>query len=213
MKILKSLFIKIAWLLVIPVFSSLAMATDMNIFGLPLGKKFIVPECKKIKNGQQVVYRISGNEVCFEKLPADALTSDELIKDSVIINFPKSEGTKIISGYRMLALILDGKLEGAGFNTDGAYNSGMVFENLKGKYGAPTGLIEKVVENRQGNTFDTFYAIWNLSDLFVSFQSVRNSLNNGLVSIYTKRGKKWKDERLRKLTKDRFPWLKDKRPF
>lgn len=50
---LKVFFVKLSWFLTIPVLFSVATATNMTVFGIPLGEKFSIPECEKTKYGRR----------------------------------------------------------------------------------------------------------------------------------------------------------------
>lgn len=184
---------------------SVSTATDKTVFGIRLGEKFSIPECEKSKVGLQLRYKFSSDKLCFERNFNRVQESGGIINDSVIVKFPISDAPQIMSSYEMFALVLDGNLEGIGFNTAGIRNAEMVLEKLKEKYGSPSTLVPKKVQNRLGASFDAFDAVWNLQDLVVLFQSVRSSLDSGLINIDTKKGREWRDKQLKESSKDKRP--------
>ncbi len=184
---------------------SVSTAIDKTVFGIRLSEKFSIPECEKSEIGLQLKYKFSSDKLCFERNFRRVQESGDIINDSVIVKFPVSDAPQIMSSYEMFALVLDGNLEGIGFNTSGVSNAEIVLQKLKEKYGSPSTLIPKKVQNRLGASFDAFDAVWNLQDLVVLFQSVRSSLDSGLINIDTKKGREWRDKQLKEASKDKRP--------
>jgi hypothetical protein len=195
-------------------FASQAMAqsnsTDSSVFGIPLAVPITIPECAKDKDRYEVLLK----NVCYQrwtvytygkkydsKNPAPTLGNGE----SLMISFPYSEKPSIMKGFEMMATVLDGKIEGVGFNTYGISSDDEALEKLKAKYGEPKSLIKNKVQNRMGASYDAFVAFWEFPDLYVTFESVATSLDSGLVNISTKKGKEYRDAALKELLKDKRP--------
>ncbi len=96
-------------------------------------------------------------------------------------------------------------LEGIGFSTLGIADGDLVLEKLKEKYGEPTAFVPSKAQNRMGASYDAFVASWVFPNLHVTFQSVTNKLDSGLVNVDTKKGRDWRDQRLKELLKDKRP--------
>lgn len=183
---------------------------DSSVFGIPLAVPITVPECARDKDR----YEIFPKNVCYKrwtvytynkkydsKNPAPPLGNGE----SLMISFPYAEKPSIMSGSDMMATVLDGKIEGVGFNTYGISSDDEALEKLSAKYGEPKSLIKNKVQNRMGASYDAFVAFWEFPDLFVTFESVATSLDSGLVNISTKKGKEYRDAALKELLKDKRP--------
>lgn len=178
-----------------------AYAEDIIVFGIPLGQDFLLPECAKASYG----YSIGTNQACFERLFAREKQTGPIVTDTVRIRFPIAESPAIVKGGELIGRVIDGKLEGVGFNTMGIQNADTVLARLKEKYGEPKELLPQVVKNRLGASFDAFDAAWSGQNIEVLFQSVSGSLDSGLVNIDTKKGSEDRRKALKELTKDKRP--------
>jgi len=176
---------------------------DNSVFGLPLGSPFVLPECEKKIVGSTAFYG-PPKVVCFERI-TNKNDTKPIINDSVLIIFPISDKPSLISGTAVVGLVIDGNLEGIGFNTLGYSNQDLVLLKLKEKYGSPTSLVPKKVQNNFGATFDTFDAVWTLPELHILFQSVASSLSSGLVNIDTIKGRANRDAKIKDLLKEKRP--------
>src|SRR5687767_4273408 len=148
-------------------------AVDMTVFGFSFGQPFTLPECERTSYG----YKIDIRNVCFERL-SDSKSKNRknqalepMVNETVKVRFPVLDGPQIVKGDGFLALILNGKLEGIGFNTLGVRNADSVLQTLKQKFGAPATVVSKKVRNVMGASFDAFHATWALSDLYITFDS------------------------------------------
>ena len=184
-----------------PISVSTVYADDMTVFGISLGQEFSLPECAKASYG----YRIGTKQVCFERLFEKEKLAGPIVTDSVRIRFPLADSPAIVTGAVLIGRVIDGKLEGVGFNTIGTRNADTVLDRLKEKYGEPNVFLPRVVQNRLGASFDAFDAAWSGQNLEVHFQSVMGSLDSGLVIIDTKKGSEDRSRALKELTKDKHP--------
>jgi len=173
-------------------------ASDMTVFGLTLGEPLSIPECPK---SGDTSYKSSAT-VCYR---LNAFDGDKLDDVNRYIIFPFNDSPSISKFNVVPALVLDGKLEGIGFNTNGTQNDEAVLEKLKEKYGEPTTIKRGTVQNRLGATFNKFTAIWLFSNLYVGFQSVTTKIDSGLVNIDTTKGFNYREAKLKELTKDKRP--------
>lgn len=180
--------------------SKIAVA-DTLVFGIPLGEELAIPECAKTSYG----YAPGTDKVCFERVFGKEKDTGPVVNETVSIKFPINELPQIIKGASISGLIIDGKLEGIGFNTAGVRTAKMVLEKLKEKYGEPDVFLPRTVTNRMGAAFDTFSAGWTLPELVILYQGILGDLDTGLVNIDTKKGSDHRSKKLRELTKDKRP--------
>jgi hypothetical protein len=178
-----------------------AYADDITVFGIPLGQDLSLPECAKASYG----YRIGTNQTCVERLFEREKQTGPILTETVRIRFPIAESPAIVSGGVLIGRVIDGKLEGIGFNTMGTQNADTVLARLREKYGEPKVFQPRVVKNRLGASFDAFDAAWSGQNIEVRFQSVSGSLDSGLVNIDTKKGSDDRSKALKELTKDKRP--------
>jgi hypothetical protein len=174
---------------------------DMTVFGIALGQDFTIQECPKRKIGRLYMYSPSSGAVCFERLFDKVSETGPVVNDSVSIRFPAGETPELMTGLGMIGAVIDGKLEGIGFNTFGIRTQDSDIETLKKKYGDPTTLAPTKVTTRIGASFDAITATWDLPDLYVSFKSAASSIDSGLVNIDTRKGKEHRDRLLNDLNK------------
>ncbi len=173
----------------------------VEVFGIPISQNLQMPECNK----QYGIYDIHKKTVCFERIFGNEKLSTPVKNETVQITFPISDSPKIVKNGVLLGTIVDGKLEGVNFNTYGVKNAEQVLSKLKEKYGEPEEYLSYVEENRLGQKFNAFSALWRPDNLEVYMQSILGSLTSGLVSIDTPKAKAVKNENLKALKKDPRP--------
>ncbi len=186
-----------------------AAAQDMSVFGIPLGQRLTLPECEEDKmTGSEGYRRRKPRQVCFISLKT--LNMHNL----VAIDFPENERPSVTIGGNWMgveATLIEGNVEGIKFGTFGIKNASSVLGTLTTKYGKPTDLRPSKVQNRFGASFDVFTAFWMLPSpedpkLTVVFWSVcSNTLDEGCVTIDTKKGRDWRKQKLDEKLKDRRP--------
>jgi hypothetical protein len=178
-----------------------AHADDLTIFGFPIAREISIPECAKTSYG----YVVLTSQVCIERLSPHRDEGGPVVTETVLIHFPISEAPEIAKSLKMSGRIIDGKLEGVGFNTRGTEDANRVLAVLKEKFGEPDSIRPRVVRNRLGASFEAFDSEWKKQDVDILFESVRSSLDSGLVSIETTKRKDEKAKLLKELSKDRRP--------
>lgn len=201
MKTLK-LFSKVSVIFVSILFCSAAHATDTRIFGLHLGERFNIPECKKKSLQEQIIYEDSTDKICFERdrtQESGPIINDGTRVDQVHLKFPADGRPQIMDGSKMYAMVFDGNLEGISFDTKGEAASELVMEKLKALYGAPS-IMTPITFNRGKSIVNAYRADWNLKNLFVFFQNTNFSGEKGLVFIQTEKGKKRYAEQMKRVT-------------
>jgi hypothetical protein len=189
------------------------VAQEMSVFGISLGEPLALPECEKSEppssaNGYRYEPRPKPRQACFISL------AELKIHDRVAIDFPENERPTVTRGggwFGVEATLIDGKVEGIKFGTFGIRNDSLVLEALTTKYGKPTDLITSKVQNGFGASFDVSTASWLLPGpvdpkLTVVFRSsCSDKLDEGCVTIDTKKGHAWRKQKLDEKSKDRRP--------
>jgi hypothetical protein len=168
-------------------------APDMTVFGIKLGQKLTLAECPKDASGYDLVIR----QDCFQLLSAKT--------ENVEIHFPIRNMPEMLSAPRLVALIIDGNIEGVSFSTRGIQSQNADLQRFKDKYGEPTRLVPAQVQNRMGAKFETFTALWLFPELSVSFVSASTTLDEGLVIIDTTKGHEKRSALMKDASKDRRP--------
>lgn len=176
-------------------------AQENDVFGLALGQSLQIPECRK----QYGIYDISNKSVCFERIFGREKLTTPVENETVKITFPTLDAPKIAKNGVLLGMVIDGKLEGINFNTFGIKDAEQVLNKLKEKYGEPHEYKPYVEENRLGQKFNAFSALWKLDNLEVYMQSILGSITSGLVSIDTHKARDAKKDSLKNLQKDPHP--------
>lgn len=181
--------------------SRLAIGADMDVFGIPLGTKFEISECEKKIIGNSVMYRLP-KSICYERVGLDdkKRATTPVVNEKVLIKFPISETPTITKNSAVLGIVLEGNLEGIGFDTTGVTGQTKVLNVLKQKYGEPTQFLPRKVQNRMGATYDVFDASWSLPELDILFQSVAGKIDSGLVVVDTKKGSEYRKQILQEST-------------
>lgn len=159
-------------------------APDLTVFGFKLGEAVNIPDCPKY------AYNLPAAVMA----PAPIKTCLLIDKERSYIRFPVSEAPNISSQASIQVVLINGKLEGVEFPTNGIISADLVYKTLKDKYGAPyKGSSETV-------------AIWSFSNLVVSFNGAFvSNPNKGRVEISTPTGSAYRAKELDKLTRDPRP--------
>ena len=174
-----------------------AIAAGSTVFGLGLGAPLDLPQCDK---------RGRNSTVCWESTSSSRSNQSDLLSNgSVTIRFPIGETPSIVSGGALIGQIIDGNLEGVGFNTRGVNNADFVLAELKNKYGAPSAFVTRVATNGAGVSHKVFDATWRTDGVAVVYQSVTRTFDVGLINIHTLKGAAEQRRQLNELAKDKRP--------
>lgn len=193
-------------------FASAQKQADANVFGLmKIGEPFTLAECPSASYGG---YKITVEKPCWKRIGASSdfrdkkkkkkdapTTAPSPMNDTVFVTFPFDEQPALSSRSEIVVLIVDGALEGLGFNTSGIGNQEYVLAKLKEKYGEPSVYKPLTLQNRLGATFDALEAVWTFDNLIVRFSSAENSLDSGLVNIDSPKGKKHREDKINEIFK------------
>lgn len=176
--------------------------TDMTVYGMRLGEKFAVPECKRapkndlLKRTYDVYTDVPAR--CFERPDADTVQPNvPIVTAEVGILLPEfKDHPEFIATNAMawelnrhapiLAQIIDGKLEGITIYTMGLEFQDALLTTLKEKYGEPTHIEEEKKGNAFGAVFSSHKATWDKgTGLSVIFYGTLDRTDIGSINIWT----------------------------
>jgi len=170
-------------------------------FGLQIGGALSLPECERIRvSKNNFAYRPIAQSWCYERMERG---DTPLTNGTIEIKFPLKDRPQIVSGLSLIGTVMDGRLEGIGFNTLGVSNADDVLQKLTEKYGKPTSSEPYEVQNGFGAKFTSVRALWSFSNLVVIFKGVSSNLDSGLVIIETPKCNAWREQKLKELTNGR----------
>lgn len=157
-----------------------AGAEDITIFGLKLGSELVLPECPYKMDGERKSYKFREVvSVCAES-PAPIRTYGQPVRR---IAFPLTSAPAILKNWSLIALEIDGRLEGIEFFTSGISSQELVFEQLTEKFGKPTALNRRAMQTMMGAAFEVIDATWDSPALYVRFRGAESNVNSGNVTI------------------------------
>lgn len=171
---------------------------DAKVLGIPVGEKFVVPQCEYTVSNQRALYKdFLPKRTCYTRgVVADVRTiHDPLLNNVVTIKFSRDETPLISKRYNLSAIVLNENLEGVWFDTNGLSAQKEIFEVLKSKYGNPTKFEETEVKNMMGAAFSSMHARWTFDNISVEFHGVTSDFGTGKVSVFTKKGMEWQEQK------------------
>jgi hypothetical protein len=177
----------------------------MTVFGLTLERRFDIAECRKSKIGRKLDYWGPAKSVCFKRSYGKEAETSPVVNGFIDIEFPILELPLGINSS-IGGIVIDGMLEALIIGTGGLDAQTAVLEKLRQKYGEPSVLESRAVQNRLGASFQTFTASWRFQNLTVTFNGLEGSLDHGLITIGTNKGIRERERQVRDL-------FKEKRPF
>lgn len=183
--------------------SNVVCAEIEIVFGtLELGGLMDYDECPKTGRS----YSPRTENICYEKLSSTKTNSyNEAVDGSVMIRFPFSSKPSIVSGGVVVGQMIEGRLEGLGFNTRGIHNQDEVIAALISRFGSPSSYKKRMAQNNAGASFEVFDAVWSTANLVITYQSATRTFDVGLVNINTQIGQAAQDAALKHLSRDKRP--------
>lgn len=180
---------------------------DNRVFGMTLGEKFSISECQWVESkptafdellkksnmlpSRRGYYKVA-KELCFE-IPDGYLAKvanegiDSLLQNGQVnVRFPFEEKPEIVKGW-LVAFLLNGNLEGVGFETNGLKNDKVVLKNLEEKYGPPSLFLPRKMQNGFGASFESFDATWSFATFKVHQFGLMKEIDVGWVQIDSKK--------------------------
>ncbi len=177
---------------------SLSKDGDSTFLGVELGKKISIEECEKHKIGKKMIYtHVAKESACIEYPEFKDGRAPNYYRANIV--FPIKDTLLRMSGSSAMAVVVDGKIEGLSFSTNGLSVQKYLFAELQEKYGKPTQLIPQTRMNGFGAKFETISALWMFSNMVVNYESVVNKIDTGSVDIYTNIGAKERSAELKKV--------------
>ncbi|MCU1285947.1 MAG: hypothetical protein JWO13_2297 [Acidobacteriales bacterium] len=174
---------------------------DLSVFGFQIGKPFNLAECPTMQVARErYTYSGSSGAPCYKRTGLLRTKVAPVYTATVLIQFPSAEQPALSSGLDISAQVMDGNLEGIGFNTAGVRDGEKVLQSLIEKYGEPTTKQLSTVQGSYGTVYPMIVARWAFSNLEVSFKSISTELSSGLVTIDSIKCREWRQATLKRLT-------------
>jgi TPR repeat protein len=196
--------------------------TDMTVFGLQLGEKFSIPECKReqVKGalGDMFPYSFGFEStpfICFQRgdvrttKPNAPVGTDEVgillpDKDTPLGVMYHVVATENNRRAAIVAQIVDGNIEAVTIYTMGIRFQDVVLAMLKGKYGESSSFEEENKENSFGAVFSSHLAKWSqFTNLTVIFEGALDRTDIGSIDIMTIKGANYLVEKAEQKTQAR----------
>jgi hypothetical protein len=168
--------------------------TDTTVFGIHLGEKLSIPECKRAKYpvGNSPYDLVNTSAVrCFWRDDAGTVKPNApVVTAGVTILFPTKDQPEIIVPIDHIGgQVVDDNLEYVTIPTCGLDCQDAALAMLKEKYGEPSSLTEENKENRFGAVFTSHFAEWSqFTNLTVVFHGTRGRTDEGIIYIMTDKG-------------------------
>ena len=170
------------WLL-LSLLTGPSAAADISVFGLDLGKPFLLPECAITSWERRNSYNFSTNTVCYRRVESVGSNVGKPFSradDYVDIIWPRGSEPQTAKYNSVTAFIIDGNLEQVVFGTYGLDAQARDIKILTDKFGPPSKGGPTIGQNGYGATFQVIHAEWNLDGVSVEYDSA-----GGAVRILT----------------------------
>lgn len=170
---------------------------EMTVFGLPLGQKLALPECprERVKKGTGKYSRSSVEATCWQAWNdvGDPIAFKMKDYDGVYryVLFPDREKPEISDSSKLPIFVIEGNLEGINLGTAGYPVQDTVLAKLIAKWGEPQSVVPRTLQNGFGAKYKAVTATWTFENLFVTFQGISTDIEQGNITIRTKKGKEW----------------------
>lgn len=162
----------------------------MSAFGFVMGKPLDLPACKY---SEFLKYDGAQEKTCIEP-------EDKNSPSYRSIHFSPEDRPALLSTSGVTGTLIDGILEGLNFGTLGYSSKDQTLATLVEKYGKPTRITDRKLQNRYGAKFDTYIAEWDNPDLYVEFTpTFYDSLKEGFLSIETPKGRQHRLDQIKNL--------------
>ena len=181
-------------------------APPLVIFGLPLAAPLSMPQCSYQRlDSSTIFYNPPAEGSCYQISSANGRT-ELRPNDSVTIAWSVDSAPQLASSGEASVQLVDGNVEGIGFNTLGVMSQQRDLQALVSKFGQPTTLKNLTMGNLMGATVQVVMAEWKTADgVQVSYNAAEDGFGKGLVSIDTVKGLAYEHAELMKLTQKSTP--------
>lgn len=180
-----------------------------SVFGIQMMTPISIPECQfssialkhpEAFRGDSVVepYDYSTKVICYKRIGSRAGSSGPLINEALNVEYPFEQQPQLAT--YVSAEILDGKVQGVIFSTDGVSTQDLVLSSLEEKFGKPESLTTREKQNGFGAKFDVVNASWKLqNDVSVTFEGAASRLDAGVVSILSPAARAQEEQKRKQL--------------
>lgn len=185
-----------------------ATADDLphQILGIKLHAPLNIQECAYTRiDSSTIIYTPPSSGACYQ---IDSTSGRTQLRDndSVTIEWDYDSMPRIAKGGEAMIQIVQGNVEGIGFNTLGVEWQQENLKSLTEKFGAPSKISTPIMSNMFGAEVQVVDARWILADgVIVNYNSAEDGIDSGLVSISTPIGRAYNQEQLKKLSKNATP--------
>jgi hypothetical protein len=171
---------KILVLLFLCCFINYAVAADLSVFGINIGKPLDLPDCEQ--DGKMDLLNIKSACVIGKNTIKKAWGTDD-----VSFAFPQEALPSYVKSLSMGlgAELIDGNVESIAFGTNGESVQDDVFSDLKKKFGKPTSFRKVPLQNRFNVKVIGLEARWHKNGIYVEFNGIEDSIDWGRVEIST----------------------------
>lgn len=163
-----------------------------EFMGVEIGTAFSMPECVTEDPG----YGLSKSYAFDSKQPVrpcwHGLSPDSDYGrpkgDSYTVEFAPPEGKRPPGVTTASALVVNGRIEGVSFITNGLESQDAILLALTSKLGTPSSLKEDAMQNRMGATFHSHEAEWKLQGGEGHFSGMVGKIDQGIGYVYSAAG-------------------------
>lgn len=186
---------------VLVAYSSLGLAqAEKSLYGLQLRSKFALAECpvspkivvesgRILSPNDKYVVQPADAEPCFQHRFYESVPNPEIEKNAVVrVIWPLNAYPEVSRFSNAGVLVLDGTIHRVWFWTRGLKFQQDDLARLIDKFGKPTKVDRKNLQNAFGASFESMSASWDLGDSVVSFESYTDDINTGMLVLETNEG-------------------------
>lgn len=151
-----------------------AAAPHLNVLGIPLGARFVVPACTPSE--VTVASRLCFNPAMVEREPWGA---------KYYVSVPAAGTPPYVRG-EVTVHVVEGTAESVVMGTWGIEGQGAALDDLKRKYGPPASARQEQ-KHRGRSRFPSEFAEWDLGDVQVKLDGTAGSIDWGRIQYTTRR--------------------------
>lgn len=144
-------------------------SADESAFGITLGKPLTVKACPKGQYG----IALPTNFMCVMPVAPIRRPWGATLTP---VCFPSAIQPDFVGGC-VVTSMLDGRVEGIGFDIPTLNDQDRAFSELKSKYGEPLHIDKVVLQNAFGAQFQAYQAEWKFTDFRVTFDGAKTIEN------------------------------------
>jgi hypothetical protein len=166
-----------------------------EFMGVEIGSTFSMPECSTEDRGYGLPksYAFEDKQAvrpCWNALAPDG-DYGRPKGENYTVEFMPPAGKRPPGVVTSSALVVNGKIEGVSFITNGLESQDSILSALTGKLGTPTQLKETPMQNRMGATFTSQEAEWAFKGGKGAFNGMVGKIDQGIGYVYTAAGSEY----------------------